>query len=207
MSNEKKAEVEETEAVEEEIAEESEGTDENEELEISEPEIEEPTIEVGLTELEQKDAEIEKLQGEITDFKDRFVRNQAELENFKRRKTDEAKERLKYASQGFARDVIQGLDNLELALAHATPEGDEKFKNFVQGIEMVKTQLSESLKKNNIERIDPVGETFDPNCHEAVGMVDSDEVEDGAVALVMQAGYLLHDRVIRPAMVQVCKKA
>ncbi|MDX2471402.1 MAG: nucleotide exchange factor GrpE [SAR324 cluster bacterium] len=195
----------ETEAVEGEVLEAEEETSEEETSEEENAEDESEAEE--LSDLEVKDKEIERLTAELQVAKDMYVRNHAELENFKRRKTEEAKERLKYASSGMARDLIQGLDNLELALSHANPEEDEQFKNFVQGIEMVKGQLAEALKKNNVERIDPTGEAFDPNRHEAVGMVDKEGVEDGAVAEVLQAGYLLHDRVIRPAMVQVCKKS
>ncbi len=215
MSNKKKETTEEVVETTEEVLEttEEEAT-EGEVLEADAPDAEASDAEEiaeeaeeELDELGQKDAEIEKLTAELQVAKDMYVRNHAELENFKRRKTEEAKERLKYASSGMARDLIQGLDNLELALSHANPEEDEQFKNFVQGIEMVKGQLAEALKKNNVERIDPTGEVFDPNRHEAVGMVDKEGVEDGAVAEVLQAGYLLHDRVIRPAMVQVCKKS
>lgn len=211
MSNKKKETTEEVVETTEDVLEttEEEAT-EGEVLEADAPDAEASDAEEAeeeLDELGQKDAEIEKLTAELQVAKDMYVRNHAELENFKRRKTEEAKERLKYASSGMARDLIQGLDNLELALSHANPEEDEQFKNFVQGIEMVKGQLAEALKKNNVERIDPIGEVFDPNRHEAVGMVDKEGVEDGAVAEVLQAGYLLHDRVIRPAMVQVCKKS
>ncbi|SRR3989339_571439 len=146
------------------------------------------------------------LKGELAQAKDQYIRSLAELENFKRRKNEETKDRLKYSTQGLAKAVIIGLDNLELALNQAQPGEHEQFASFIKGIEMVKVHLLDSLSKNDIQRFDPKGEKFDPNRHEALGMIETSEVPDGHVAGVMQAGYLLHDRVIRPARVQVGKK-
>jgi len=187
---------------------EQEATPEVEEETAQEEEEEQtPEVEVPKDPLELKDEEIARLQGELQEAKDQYVRNLAEMENFKRRKNEESKDRLKYASSGLAREVIQGLDHLELALGHANAGEDDAFKNFLQGIEMVMNQLYDAFEKQDIKRIYPLGEKFDPTLHEAVAMVESDEVESDHVAMVMQAGYLLHDRVIRPARVQVCKKS
>lgn len=146
------------------------------------------------------------LKTELAQAKDQYIRSLAELENFKRRKNEETKDRLKFATQGLAKGVIIGLDNLELALGQAQPGEHEQFANFIKGIEMVKLQLLDSLTKNDVQRFDPKGEKFDPNRHEALGMMETSEVPEGHVAGVLQAGYLLHDRVIRPARVQVGKK-
>jgi molecular chaperone GrpE len=114
--------------------------------------------------------------------------------------------RIKFASQPLALNIITGLDNLERALEQAKEEENEQLKEFVRGVEMVQQHLFEALKQNNIERVYPKGEQFDPNKHEAMGVIETDDIEPDHIAEVFQAGYFLHDRVIRPAMVQVAKK-
>lgn len=161
--------------------------------EAAEEEIKEPTV--------------EDLKEVIRNLEEGRVRQVAELENFKRRKTSEFQDRLKYAATPLAMELITGLDNLERALEQAKKEtGNEQLSSFISGIEMVQKQFFDALKKNNIERQFPLGEKFDPNLHEAVGMVPSDEVEPDHVATVFQPGYVYFDRVIRPAMVQVAQK-
>jgi molecular chaperone GrpE len=148
----------------------------------------------------------ERLESELVESKDKYVRLMAEFENFKRRSTQEMQSRFKFASQSLATNMLSGLDSLERAIEQAQEEENESLKEFVTGIEMAKQQFYEAFSKNNIERIVPKGELFDPNRHEAMGVIDTDEVEPDHIAEVFQAGYLLHDRVIRPAMVQVAKK-
>lgn len=147
-----------------------------------------------------------RLKAEISELNDKYVRLLAEFENFKRRNAQELQNRFKFANQSLALNIISGLDNLERALDQANDGVDENMKEFVTGIEMVKQQLYEAFEKNNIERIFPKGELFDPNKHEAMGVVETEEIEPDHIAEVFQAGYILHDRVIRPAMVQVAKK-
>ncbi|OGH00070.1 MAG: nucleotide exchange factor GrpE [Candidatus Lambdaproteobacteria bacterium RIFOXYD1_FULL_56_27] len=148
------------------------------------------------------------LTARVKDLEDRLLRQAAEFENYKKRALAETQNRLKYGPADLIRDLLTGLDNLERALAHAQEQskGNEALSQFVSGIAMVQTQLFETLRKNNVERIYPLGEKFDPNLHEAVGMVASSEFQNDHVALVMQAGYKLHERVIRPSMVQVARK-
>jgi len=149
---------------------------------------------------------VERLESELVDSKDKYIRLMAEFENFKRRSTQEMQSRFKFANQSLVSSMLSGLDSLERAIEQAQEEENESLKEFVTGIEMAKQQFYEAFSKNNIERIVPKGELFDPNRHEAMGVIDTDEVEPDHVAEVFQAGYLLHDRVIRPAMVQVAKK-
>lgn len=148
------------------------------------------------------------LTARIKDLEDRLLRQAAEFENYKKRALAETQNRLKYASADLIRELLTGLDNLERALGHAQEQSkdNEALGQFANGIAMVHTQLFETLRKNNVERIYPLGEKFDPNLHEAVGMVASSEFQNDHVALVMQAGYKLHERVIRPSMVQVARK-
>lgn len=148
----------------------------------------------------------ERYENELKDKDDKYLRLVAEFENFKKRTTQEIQTRFKYANQAFALSIISGLDNLERALTQAQEEESEQLKEFVRGIDMVQQQFYDALKQYNIERINPRGEPFDPNLHEAVGVIETEEVEPDHISEVFQAGYVLHDRVIRPAMVQVAKK-
>ncbi len=165
--------------------------------EIPSDEVKEPETIEDLKEVFQK---------ELSEKDDKYMRLAAEFENFKKRSHQETQSRVKFASQSLALSVISGLDSLERALSQAKDEENEQLKEFITGIEMVQQQLLEALNKNNIERVDPQGERFDPNIHEAMGVIETDEVEPDHVASVFQPGYILHDRVIRPAMVQVAKK-
>lgn len=138
---------------------------------------------------------------------DRYMRLAAEFENYKRRTAQEVQSRIKFASQPLALNIIAGLDNLERALSHAKENAENaQLQEFVQGVEMVQQHLYEALKQNNIKRVLPKGELFDPNKHEAIGVIETEEVETDHITEVFQAGYFLHDRVIRPAIVQVAKK-
>ncbi len=149
----------------------------------------------------------ERHKAELAEKEDKYIRLVAEFENFKKRTAQEMQNRFKFANQQLALNIITGLDNLERALVQASEKKDNsQLQEFVQGIEMVQQQLYEALKQNNIERVYPKGELFDPNNHEAMGVIQTDEVEPDHIAEVFQAGYILHDRVIRPAMVQVAKK-
>lgn len=149
----------------------------------------------------------EKYKTMLAEKEDRYIRLVAEFENFKKRSTQEMQTRFKYANQQLALNIITGLDNLERALVQAGEEEDNsQLQEFVKGIEMVQQQFYDALKQNKIERVYPKGELFDPNNHEAMGVIETDEIEPDHIAEVFQAGYVLHDRVIRPAMVQVAKK-
>ncbi|OGG95370.1 MAG: nucleotide exchange factor GrpE [Candidatus Lambdaproteobacteria bacterium RIFOXYD2_FULL_50_16] len=145
----------------------------------------------------------------ITELEDKVLRISAEFENSKKRLLSETESRLKYANVNLVRGLLPVLDNLERALGHAQEQTaqNEALKNFVAGLDMVKGQLMEAFKSSQVERFSPLGEPFDPNLHEAVGVIDTNEYQPDHVALVLQAGYRVHDRVVRPAMVQVAKKS
>lgn len=158
----------------------------------------------------QPETEEERYQREIIELNEKYVRLAAEFENFKKRTNQEMQSRFKYASQPLAVSLISGLDSLERAVDHAKQAIEEadidQFKEFVSGIDMVKQQFYDAFKNNHIERTFPKGDVFDPNIHEAMGVIESEEIEPDHIAEVFQAGYYLHDRVVRPAMVQVAKK-
>lgn len=163
-------------------------------------------VDAGTKESEPEESIEDKYKAELAESNDKLMRLAAEFENYKKRTTQEMQNRLKFANQPLALNIITGLDNLERALDQAKDEENEQLKEFVRGVEMVQQQLHEALKQNNVDRVYPKGELFDPNKHEAMGVIETEEVEPDHIAEVFQAGYIMHDRVIRPAMVQVAKK-
>ena len=145
--------------------------------------------------------EVEALRAETAELKDRILRSQAELENFRRRSQKESLEAMKYSSMPVIRDLLPGIDNLQRALGAAEQSGDTQ--NLVEGIKMVVTQFVEALKSHSAIPIEPEGQPFDPNLHEALTQVPSADHEPMTVLQVIESGYKIHDRVIRPAKVMV----
>ncbi|MCH2211690.1 MAG: nucleotide exchange factor GrpE [Fuerstiella sp.] len=138
--------------------------------------------------------QIEKLQ-------DQLLRGQAELENFRRRSHREADEARKYQSLPMVRDLLPALDNLERAIHAAEQTGD--VGTLLEGIRMVSQQLFDTLKGHAIQPITAEGEQFDPNLHAALSQVPTDEHPPMTVIQVVESGYLMHDRIVRPAKVIV----
>ena len=153
-----------------------------------------------LTQDEAVEEEID-LSEEVARLNDQLLRNQAELENFKRRMNDERIKDNKYRSQSLATAILPALDTFERAMAVTTD--NEEVKNFLVGFEMIHKQFMESLASESVEVIVAEGQPFDPNLHQAVTQEEVEGVEAGMVLLEMQKGYKLKDRVIRPAMVKV----
>lgn len=145
---------------------------------------------------------------QIAEMKDRWIRAVAETENLRKRFSKEKEDVLKYASTNFGKDVITITDYLDRALLSMN-EGDvqdEKLKAFIQGIEMTAKEIHNIFERHGIKKINPQDQLFDPNLHQAMMELDSPDHADGHVVHVMQSGYTLHDRLLRPAMVSVCKK-
>jgi len=132
---------------------------------------------------------------------DAWLRAKAETENVRRRALDDVEKARKFALDKFAADLLAVKDSLEAALATGDNASLESVKS---GVELTLKQLSGVFEKNAINEINPLGEKFDPNCHQAIGMVEA-EGEPNSVAQVLQKGYLLNERVIRPALVMVVK--
>jgi molecular chaperone GrpE len=132
---------------------------------------------------------------------DAWLRAKAETENVRRRAVDDVEKARKFALDKFAGDLLAVKDSLEAALATGDNASLESVKS---GVDLTLKQLSGVFEKNAIKELNPVGEKFDPNCHQAIGMVDA-EGEANSVATVLQKGYLLNERVIRPALVMVVK--
>lgn len=149
-------------------------------------------------------AELEALKARVKEAEDARLRALAEVDNVRRRMAKEKEDFIKYSASSVLGDILPSIDNLELALEHA--RGQEACKNFVIGVDMTKKMLLESLKKHGLEPIGAVGDVFDPNLHEAVGMEPDPDVPDGAISKLLGTGYKLHDRLLRPARVIVSKK-
>ena len=132
---------------------------------------------------------------------DAWLRAKAETENVRRRAVDDVEKARKFALEKFAGDLLAVKDSLEAALATGDSTSLDKIK---EGVELTLKQLASVFEKNAINEINPVGQKFDPNCHQAISMVEG-EGEPNTVATVLQKGYLLNERVIRPALVMVVK--
>ncbi len=130
------------------------------------------------------------------------VRYLAEMDNFKKRMQREKEENAKYATENVLQDIIPALDNLDLALQYAD---NEACKDIVMGIQMTRKLLLDSLKNHGLEQINPEKVEFDPSLHEAVGQEESDEVAPQYIIKTLQKGYMLKDRLLRPAKVIVSK--
>lgn len=153
-------------------------------------------------------AELERLQAENTALKEQALRYAAEAENTKRRAEREGNDARAFAIQRFASSLLGVADVLSRALSSAPAEiADPAFKNFVAGIDMTEKELAGAFEKNGVKKIAPMkGDKFDPHLHQAVMEQPATDVEGGSVLMVMQAGYELFGRVIRPAMVAVAAK-
>lgn len=148
---------------------------------------------------------------EMAEMKDRLLRTLAEMENLRARTAREVDDARKYAITSFARDLLEVADNLGRALASVPAgarESDEAVRNLMLGVEMTERTLQGALERQRVRRVAPQkGDRFDPNLHQAMFEVPTAELPPGTVAEVMQAGYVLADRLLRPALVGVAKPA
>jgi len=151
-------------------------------------------------------SELEQARQEAAANFDRFLRLQAEFENYKRRIGKEHADSLRYAMTPLVTELAPIMDNLERAVEHAHSEPKEVGAALVEGIEMVVKQMRDAFGRFGVTRIAAVGKPFDPAQHEAIAVVEREDVADNHVLEEYQAGYLLHDRVIRPARVSVSKR-
>ena len=139
---------------------------------------------------------------------ERYMRLMAEFQNFKRRAAKEKTDIHAFANERIVNDLLPVLDNFERALGQeAEASENEELKNYAKGMELIFEQLKGALEKAGVKEIEALGEDFDPNVHNAVMTEQTDEYEDGKISKVMQKGYKLNDRVVRPSMVAVNKKS
>jgi len=148
------------------------------------------------------------MKAEIADLKDRLLRAHAEMDNVRKRLEREKADQAKFAITKFARDVLGVGDNVQWAIDAAPKQSsdqDPALKSFIEGVTMIERELLAVFGRHGIKRLEPKGEPFDPNFHQAVVEVPSEEVPAGRVTQVFQPGYMLEERILRPAMVAVSK--
>lgn len=181
--------------------------DEEEFLESIEAGADEVERAAGKAEAEGADARIAELEAEVASLKDRLLRALAEQENMRKRAQRNMEAVQKFAAAGFARDLLDAADNLRRAIESAsqTKETDEPTARLLEGIAAVERSLLGAFEKHGLRRIGARGEPFDPNLHEAVHEIAGAGQPAGTILAVLQPGYLYHDRLLRPAMVNVSK--
>jgi len=170
---------------------------------------EEAAIEAEPREPDAETAAPEGPAAEMAALQDKLMRAVAETENLRRRAAREREDIAKYAITGFARDLLPVVDNLRRAL-DSVPEAarrDESLAGLIEGIEMTEREILAAFERHGIRRIDPLGEKFDHNLHQAMFEVPGADAPDGTVVQVAQVGYTIADRLLRPAMVGVAKSA
>jgi molecular chaperone GrpE len=149
------------------------------------------------------------LEAEKADLREKLLRTLADMENLRRRTEREVADARAYAVTAFARDILSAADNVHRALesvpeeARAGAEGP--FKSLIEGIELTERDLLKTLERHGVRRIDPQGQRFDPHLHQAMFEIPNPDVPSGTVAQVVQPGYVIGDRVLRPALVGVAK--
>lgn len=144
--------------------------------------------------------EIERLEGEIDELRDIHLRKLAEFDNFRKRTDRERVEIKRHANEDLVRELLPVLDNFERALHHGT---DADSGAFHEGVEMIAKQLWDTLERKGVEVVDPMGQRFSPEYHEAVHRVEDETLEPGTIASVLTKGYLYNGRLVRAAMVGV----
>jgi molecular chaperone GrpE len=161
----------------------------------------------GVTEAEAPEARIAALEAEVAELKDRALRALAEAENTRRRAERERADAQKYAVSGFARELLGAADNLRRALDSlpASEARDDKTRSLLEGVAATERELLGAFERNGLKRIDPKGERFDHNFHQAIFEAENTGQPAGTIVEVLQPGYVLHDRLLRPAMVGVAK--
>jgi len=152
---------------------------------------------------------LDVLAKELAEAKDRMLRTLAEMENLRKRTAREVSDARTYGISGFARDVLDIADNLQRALdavpTEARAAADPGLKALIEGVELTERSLHNALEKHGVKKFDPAGEKFDPNVHQAMYEIPDPSVPVGTIAQVIQAGYTIGERVLRPALVGVAK--
>ena len=149
------------------------------------------------------------LELKIKELNDKLMLTLADSENLRKRTLKEVEQAKKYSHISFVRDLVSSVDNLKRAL-DSVPEDksnlSDPIKNLILGLEIVEKEIVATLEKNNIKQISPLGEKFDYNFHQAMFEIPTNDYDPGSVVEVSQNGYLLYDRLVRPAMVGISKK-
>lgn len=180
----------------EKISDESSQTENNNKDEVKSEEVIDP-----------KDKEIEDLRKALSEANDNLLRVKADADNFRKRITKDFEEKLKYANQSLLMDFITFADNIDIALAHLQSAEEPSIDKIKEGFELILKQFKDILAKHGMKEICcEVGEQFDPNKHEALMLDSRDDMDNNTITMVLQKGYTLNDRVVRPTKVKVNKK-
>ena len=183
-----------------------EGAPKDGEPQLSQPKVSKPYIMPD----DPEEGSAEALTKELSDARDRTLRTLAEMENLRKRTAKEVSDARTYGITGFARDVLDIADNLQRALdavpAEAKASADPGLKALIDGVEITERALLGTLEKNGVKKFDPIGEKFDPNFQQAMFEIPDASVASGTVVQVVQAGYTIGERVLRPALVGIAKK-
>ena len=168
----------------------------------------EDTAEPVIVEMPSNDGRIAELEAEVAKYKDQALRALAEQENVRRRAQRDREDALKFATSSFAKDLVTVADNLRRAI-DSVPEAqaakDELLKGLMSGVSATERELLGAFEKHGIRKLDPMGEKFDHNFHQAIFELENTGKPAGTVVQVLQAGYTIHDRLLREAMVGVAK--
>jgi molecular chaperone GrpE len=167
------------------------------EAKASEPKVSKPYVDPSI------------LVDEAAEMKDRLLRTLAEMENLRKRTEREVADARQYGVASFARDILGVADNFRRALDAIGPDvragADAATTSLIEGVELTERELAKALEKNGIRKVEPHGEKFDPNLHQAMYEVPDPSVPSGSVVQVIQPGYVIGERILRPAMVAVAK--
>ena len=176
--------------------------DESETTETPEVELEsEASAESTVDAIQQ---ELESLNAELSEAKDQAIRAQAELQNVRRRAEQDVEKAHKFGQEKLLSDLLPVVDNLERAI-EAIDSNDDSLKSVVEGIELTLKSFTDTLERYQVVAVNPEGEPFDPQLHQAMSMIENPDVEPNTVINVFQKGYTLNGRLVRPAMVVVAK--
>lgn len=179
----------------------------NAEEQLATAETTEPQAQVEALEPAALEAEIVRLQTENNDLRDQALRAVADMQNSRRRADQDIEKAHKFGQEKLLKELLNVVDNLERALDASKPEEGESGKMVAlrEGVELTRIQFMQTLEKFQVQIIDPEGQLFDPQLHEAMSMVEQPELPNNTVLAVLQKGYSLHGRLLRPAMVMVSK--
>lgn len=167
----------------------------------------EAVIEALSHELQTLKSEYEAAKSELEALRDQHLRLQAEFDNFRRRGLKEKQETQLYGHQNLVKELLPTVDNLDRAIEHVDRNGSEELQSLLQGVELVRKELLGTLDRFGVQIVEALGQPFDPSVHEALVQTPSAEVAPNTVVAVMEKGYLLRDRLLRPARVVVSKAA
>ena len=161
----------------------------------------------GYTELEDKSIkEVESIQAELQDMKDKYLRLYAEFENYKKKIQKDKEEFSKYCNENIFYELLPVIDHLEMALKHAGEGGAETAESLAQGVENTLREMNRTLEKFGVAAIEALNKEFDPAYHHAMSQVERSDMENNTVADEFRKGYLYKDKVLRPSLVAVSKK-